>query len=129
ALGLDPAVLEHDVAQRQGLLRVVGIEPRHPPAVRLPLPGPRAVDEIDHLPVVRPDLLSTEPFQGGPQGIPHGKSEQTSADAIDAAHVRHRGKAPSDTGTIRPRTGRDPFSSGRNEITDGVPTKPTEFCW
>jgi hypothetical protein len=42
-----------------------------------------------------PDLLGTEALQGRPEGIPDGKSQQTSAHAVDAAQGRHRVKAPS----------------------------------
>ena len=69
---VDPAALQQHVAQRHRLLRVVGVEPRHPPAIRLLLPGPRAIDVIVDQTVVRPDLLGTEPLQRGPQRISDG---------------------------------------------------------
>ena len=87
-LGLDAASRAEHVAEGQGLLGVVGIQARHPPAKRLLLPGPLAVHEIVDLAVMGPDLLGAEPFEGGPQGVADGQAEQAAADAVDAGQLQ-----------------------------------------
>ena len=78
---VDPPVIQQDVAERQGLLRVVGVEAAKPPAIGLPLPGLHAVDVILHPTVVRLDLLGGQALQRSAQGV---------SDAIPSKHPRTR---------------------------------------
>ena len=94
AVLVDAAVLQQDVAEGQGLLGVVGVEPPHPPSIGLPLPGLDAVDVILHPPVVRLDLLGRQPLQRCAQGVADGQTQQAPSDTVDSGQMRHRGNAP-----------------------------------
>ena len=91
---VDPPIVEQDVAERQGLLRVVGIEAAQPPAIRLPLPGLDAVDVVPHPTVVRLDLLGAQPLERGAQGVAHGQTQQAPSNTVNSRQMRHRGSAP-----------------------------------
>jgi len=65
-VGVDPAALENNVGKGQGLLRVVGIQAGHPPAIGLLFPGLHAVHVIDYHAVVGPYLLGTEALDRSP---------------------------------------------------------------
>ena len=91
---VDPAVVEQDVGEGQGLLRVVGIKAPEPPAIRLALPGLDAVDVILDPTVVRLDLLGRQALQRGAQGVADGQTQQAPSDTVDSGQMRHRGNAP-----------------------------------
>ena len=59
----DPAMINQDIAERQGLLRVVGVEPSQSPSIGLSFPGLNAIDVILHATVVSLDLLRCQAFQ------------------------------------------------------------------
>ena len=58
-----PAMIQQDIAEGQGLLRVVGVEPPQSPSIGLSLPGLNAVDVILDPTVVRLDLLGRQALQ------------------------------------------------------------------
>ena len=117
---IDPAVVEQDVAERQGLLGVVGVEAAQPPAVRLPLPRLDSVDVILHPSVVRLDLLGAQALEGGAQGVTHGQSQQAPSNTVNSRQMRHRGSAPR-------MPNRTPGSRGRfrlDQTNRKIPTWP-----
>ncbi len=95
AVRLDPAAAQEHVGQHESLLGVVRIQARHPPAVRLLLPGDGPVDVVVHLSVVGLNLLRTQPLQRSAQGVPDGQAEQAPSGTFEAGRLNHRGKAPS----------------------------------
>ena len=121
----DPAMINQDIAERQGLLRVVGVEPSQSPSIGLSFPGLNAVDVIFHATVVCLDLLRCQAFQRMRQRVADRQPQQTPSDTLDSGQMRHRGNAP----RMPNRLPVTPAASLVRTMAGYPPgrTKPTEF--
>ena len=93
-LWIDSLLLEQHVAQGQGLLRIVGVQPSHPPSVGFSFPSLDSVDVVPDPSIVRSDLLGAQPLQRSAEGVAHGGTQQAPSDAVNSKLMRHRGSAP-----------------------------------
>jgi hypothetical protein len=89
---IDTPLLDQDVAQGQGLLGVVGVEPRKPPAIWLSLPGLNPVDIILDAIVMSFNLLGRQAFKRGAESVSHGQAQETTSDTVDSGQLRHLAK-------------------------------------